>query len=114
MSEMAECRASRLGGVWVSHLPEHGVYGYGQTLTAVCEDTRQALALIGVEADVTVTPVSAEPEKLSTARQASTTAVAETVTSPARDDVTRGDISTAAYAPPQQVRQILRGQTPAA
>ncbi|MFD9793741.1 hypothetical protein ACFWXK_22670 [Streptomyces sp. NPDC059070] len=110
MSETIECRATRLGGTWVAHLREYGVYGHGRTLAAVRDDTRKALTLIGVDAQVTVTPVSPELEALHAARQAYTNALAQAVGSLAGGNVTPGDISTATREPPRRVREILREQ----
>ncbi|WP_101391833.1 hypothetical protein [Streptomyces sp. TLI_146] len=64
--------------------------------------------------EVTVTPVTPEPEKLRAARDAYAQALAHAVASLTQDRVDRGDIATATDAPPKEVKRLLAEASPVA
>ncbi|MEW2434293.1 hypothetical protein AB0952_08930 [Streptomyces caniferus] len=107
MSETIECQANRRGRTWVVHLPEHGVYGHGRTLKAVGENVTKGLALVGVTAGVTITPVTPELEKLRALKDAYTLALSEAVTALALRRTTLRDIALATSTPTTKVKLLL-------
>lgn len=109
MSETIDCRASRKGRTWVVHVAEYGVYAHGRTLKTVGENTEQGLALVGVSAEVTITPVTPELERLRSVEDARAAALAEAVTALALRRTTLSDIAVATGVPRPQVKAILAG-----
>ncbi|MFE1289727.1 hypothetical protein [Streptomyces sp. NPDC058751] len=107
MSEVIECRADRRGRTWVVHVPEYGVYGHGRTLKAARENTEQGLALVGVAAKVTITPVTPELEKLRSAEETYAAALSEAVVSLALRRTALRDIALATRTPTTQVKLLL-------
>lgn len=107
MSETIACRASRHGRTWVAHVPEYGVYGHGRNLKAVRENTVQGLALVGVTAEVTITPATPELEKLRSIKDAYTTALSEAAAALALRRTTLRDIALATGVPAKRVKQLL-------
>ncbi|MFE4829925.1 hypothetical protein [Streptomyces sp. NPDC056672] len=105
--ETIECRATRRGRTWVVSVPEHGVYGHGRTLEATRENTTQGLALAGVTADVIITPVTPELEKLRSAEDAYKAALTEAVAALALRRTTQGDIALATATSTRQVKLLL-------
>lgn len=107
MSETIHCRATRRRQAWVVHIPEHGVYGHGRTLTAAHENTRQGLELIGVTAEIVITPVTPELENLRSSETAYTAALGEAVAALALLRTPLRDIALATRVPTTQVKQLL-------
>ncbi|MFF3788191.1 hypothetical protein [Streptomyces sp. NPDC001933] len=112
MSETIECLASRLNRTWLVHVLEHGVYGTGRTLKKTRENTQQGLALVGVTAEVTITPTSPELEALRAAENAYTAALNEAVAAMALRQTTLSDIAQATRVPIRQVKQLLAERAP--
>ncbi|MBF6339774.1 hypothetical protein IU450_28365 [Nocardia abscessus] len=106
MSESIECRANRRGRTWVAHVPEHGVYGYGRTLTAVRKSIKDGLAHVGVTAEVTIIAVTPELENLRSVEDTYTTALREAVAALALHSTTLGDIALATGAPTKRVKAL--------
>ncbi|MGW5928795.1 hypothetical protein ACWF2L_21480 [Streptomyces anulatus] len=113
MSEVIECRATRRGRKWVAHVSEHGVYGSGRSLRLVRASVEGGLALVGVTANVQITPVTPELERLRAAEDAHTAATAEAVKALALRRATLRDIADATGVPVQRVKQLLAGGTTA-
>ncbi|WP_433855175.1 hypothetical protein [Streptomyces kronopolitis] len=111
MSEIIMGQAHRRGRTWVTHLAEHGVYADGRTLRATEANAVEGLELVGVRAEVTVTPVTPELETLRAADDAREQALRAAVHSLALRRTTRHDIALAARAPAWLVKQILAEQT---
>ncbi|WP_280245846.1 MULTISPECIES: hypothetical protein [Nocardia] len=107
MTERIECRANRRDRMWVAHVSEHGVYGYGRTLKAVRESIEDGLAHIGVTAEVTVVAVTPELEHLRSVQHIYTTALREAVAALALASTPLGDIASATGAPTKQVKALL-------
>lgn len=107
MSESIECRASRRGQTWMVYVPEHQVYGHGRTLRAVRENTSQGLALVGVTAEVTITPVTPELEKLRAVQDAYAAALCEAAAALALRRVALRDIALAVGVPTARVKLLL-------
>ncbi|MEU0691564.1 hypothetical protein [Streptomyces uncialis] len=107
MTEAIECRATRRGRVWVAHVPEHGVFGHGRTLTTVRENIVQGLALVGVNAEVTITADAPELETLRSARAAYKAALAEAVDALALRRAPLRDIAQATETPVPSVKRLL-------
>lgn len=107
MSETIHCPAARHGQTWVVHIPEHGVYGHGRTLIAAQENTRQGLELVGVTADLVITPMTPELENLRSAETTYSTALTEAVAALALRRTTVRDIAQATRVPPTRVKQLL-------
>ncbi|QXV57367.1 hypothetical protein [Amycolatopsis sp. TNS106] len=80
MSTNLECRAHRHGELWVASLVQHNVYGSGPTLRVLHDDLTRGLRLLGVTAQVTITPASPELDRLRRAETAYETALADAVT----------------------------------
>ncbi|MEU3500198.1 hypothetical protein ABZ726_05310 [Streptomyces hundungensis] len=106
VSETIECEAVRRGQLWVSHLPEHGVYGHGRTLAKTQQNTKLGLGLLGVDAEVTVIAVSPELERLKAAREAYEAALSEAVSALALRRTTLHDIAAATGEPTRRVKQL--------
>ncbi|MFD8249197.1 hypothetical protein [Nocardia sp. NPDC059691] len=113
MTDSIECRATRRGRMWVAHVAERGVYGYGQTLKAVRASIVDGLAHIGVTAEVTVIAVTPELENLRAVQHTYTTALREAVAALASASTPLGDIALATGAPTKQVRLLLAELTAA-
>ncbi|MFJ4342659.1 hypothetical protein [Streptomyces sp. NPDC088915] len=107
MSEVIECRAVRRGRLWVAHEPEHGVYGSGRTLRLVRESVEGGLAAVGVTAEVTITAVTPELEKLRAVEEARTAALIEAVKALALRKATLRDIAEATGVPAAHVKRLL-------
>ncbi|MFD7829377.1 hypothetical protein [Streptomyces sp. MJM8645] len=107
MTETIECRATRRGREWTVHVPEHGVYSHGKTLTKVGENTQAGLALVGVTAEVMITPVTPELEKVRATKAAHAAAVSEAVVALALRRATTRDIALAVGVPAAQVKRLL-------
>ncbi|WP_040793410.1 hypothetical protein [Nocardia paucivorans] len=107
MSQSIECRANRRGRIWVAHVPEHGVYGYGRTLNAVRESIEDGLAHVGVTAEVTVIAVTPELEHLRSVEDTYTMALREAVASLMLCSTTPGDIASATGVPTTRVKALL-------
>jgi predicted RNase H-like HicB family nuclease len=107
VSKTIECKASRRGRTWVVHVPEYGVYGHGRTLKAAHENTTQGLALAGVTAEVTITPLTPELEKLRSAEEAYAVALSDAVAALALRRTTLRDIAVATNVPTTRVKLIL-------
>ncbi len=102
-----KCQATRSDGIWVAHESKHGVFGRGSTLKAVAGSIEQGLLLIEVTAEVTVTPVTPELEKLRAAESARDAALRQAVTALARQQTAPGDIAQATGMPLGQVKLLL-------
>ncbi|HWU05358.1 MAG TPA: hypothetical protein VN520_02965 [Streptomyces sp.] len=107
MSEVIECRASRRGRLWVAHEPEHGVYGSGRTLRLVRVSVENGLALVGVNAEVQIIPVTPELEELRDAEDARMTALAKAVEALVLRRTSLSDIALATGASVKQVKLVL-------
>ncbi len=107
MSRTVKCEATRCDRVWVARIPRYGVYGHGPTLRALRESLERALALIGVNVQVAVTPVIPELEPLRAAQDAYTAALRRTVRALARQQMSVNDIAAATAVPLKQVREIV-------
>jgi hypothetical protein len=107
VSETVEGRAHRRGRTWVTHLAEHGVYARGRTLRTTETNAVEGLELVGVSAEVTLTPLTPELEALRSADDAREQALRATVHALALRRTTRRDIVLATRAPAWQVKQIL-------
>ncbi|MFI1884867.1 hypothetical protein [Streptomyces jumonjinensis] len=107
MSETIECRASRRGRTWVVFVAEHGVYGHGRTLKAARENTEQGLALAGVTAEVTITPVTPELEKLRSAEDTYMATLNEAVAALALRRAPLSDIALATRTSTRRVKLLL-------
>ncbi|MEU9735202.1 hypothetical protein [Streptomyces sp. NPDC048002] len=113
MSEVIEGKATRRGRTWVVHIPEHEVYGHGRTLRAAGENTAAGLRLVGVTAEVAITPVTPELERLRSDEDAYEAALSETVAALALRRTTLRDISVAVRVPTTRVKLLLAaGGTP--
>ncbi|MFD4947000.1 hypothetical protein ACFWNT_31860 [Streptomyces sp. NPDC058409] len=110
MSETIECMASRRGRTWLVHVPEHGVYGSGRTLKATRENTQRGIALVGVTAEVTITPTSPELEALRAADDNRAAALSEAVAALALRRTTLSDIAAATRVPIREVKLLLAEQ----
>lgn len=110
MSETIECQARLRGGTWVVSVPEHGVYGHGRTLKAARKNTAEGLALVGVTAEVTITPVTPELQKLRSVEHAYTTALAQAVAALALRRTSMSDIALATRVPVKRVKEVLAEQ----
>lgn len=115
MSRTIECQATRRGRAWVVHVPEHGAYGHGRTLKLAGESVAQALALLGVTADIRLIPATPELESLRAVHETYLAALREAVGALALRRATAADIALATGAPLKQVRLLLaeRAQDPA-
>ncbi|MFJ1742502.1 hypothetical protein ACIOG4_27985 [Streptomyces microflavus] len=109
MSETITCDATRRGRTWVTHVARHGVYGQGRTLKAVRADTEQGLALVGVTAEVEITPTTPELEQLRSAEAARTEALTAAVLALSLRRVSLRDIAAATGETIRQVKLILTG-----
>ncbi|MGI5337747.1 hypothetical protein ACQEVS_10260 [Streptomyces sp. CA-181903] len=111
MSEVIACRAIRRGRVWVAHVPEHGVYGVGHTLKAARASVERGLALLGMSAEVVVTPTAPELETLRSAEDAYAAALSAAVSALSLRRATLSDISTATKVPIRRVKALLAERT---
>lgn len=107
MRKSVKCSVTRSGRVWVAHVPKHDVFGQGATLRAVSTSVEQGLRLLGVAAEVTVTPVTPELEKLRSIERSRAAALREAVRGLARLEVGVGDIAQATGLPIGQVKALL-------
>lgn len=107
-----EVRAHRRGRQWVAHVTEHGVYGHGWTLKAAHKNTMQGLALIGIDAEVTITPVTPELEKLRALDEARAAALSEAVAALALRQTTLSDIALATESSIKHVKLVLASAAP--
>lgn len=109
MSRTIKCRAVQDGDTWTACIAKHGVYGYGRTLKALQDNLAQGLALVGVSAEVTITPVSPELERLRAAEAAYEAALTKAIAAmTARQSPVR-DIAQATGAPVSRVTAAARG-----
>ncbi|WNV82902.1 hypothetical protein [Umezawaea sp. Da 62-37] len=113
MSETIRCLATRRGRTWVVRIPEHGVYGHGRTLKAAHENTRQGLDLVGVTAEIVITAMTPELEKLRSLESAYATALSEAVAALALRRTTLRDIALATRVPTTRVKQLLADRSTA-
>lgn len=95
------------------------MYGHRQTLKALQDNIRQGLALVGVTAEVKITPVSPELERLRSAEAAYETALRKAVTALTAQDNTVRDIAWATGVPVTRVtviqdKRLTRPRGPAA
>lgn len=113
MSTTIECRARRHGEIWVASIPQHSVYGSGRTLRALHDDLIHGLSLMGVTAQVTITPASPELDRLRRAKAAYETALAEAVTALTTQGSTVRDTAEATGVPIARVTTLqARPPTP--
>lgn len=103
--------AHRRGRTWVTYLVEHSVYAHGRTLKATEANAVEGLALVGVRAAVTLTPVTPELEMLRAADDTRQQALRAAVYSLALRRTTLRDIALATRAPAWLVKQLLAEQT---
>ncbi len=107
MSTSIQCRATRHGKHWVTHIPEHGMYGHGRTLKSLRHNVIDGLAYIGVTAQVTVIAVTPELEILRSIEEIHASALAEAVDALALRSATPADIAHATRTSPAGVRALL-------
>lgn len=107
MSANIECTATRRGRDWVVHAPVYGVYGHGRTLKAAHFDIAEGLALLGVTAEVAITPMMPELEALRSAEAAYATALSEAVKALSLRRATLGDIALTVGVPTRRVKLLL-------
>jgi hypothetical protein len=113
VSTTIECRARQHSEMWVASIPQHRVYGCGRTLRALHDNLIHGLALIGVTAHVTITPVSPELDRLRRAEAAYETALTEAVTTLATHGSTVRDAAEATGVPIARVTALqARPPTP--
>jgi hypothetical protein len=86
------------------------VYGHGRTLKAAARNTTEALALVGVTAEVVLLAVTPELEKLRAAEDAYTTALKQAAAALALRRTSLSDIAQAVRAPRSRVKQLLAEQ----
>jgi hypothetical protein len=106
-AETIRCPAHRRGRTWVASVHERGAYGHGRTLQLTAANITQALALLGVTAEVTLVPVTPELEQLRAAEDRYTAALRQTVVALALRRVSARDIATATGVPAKRVRELL-------
>ncbi|MFD4257693.1 hypothetical protein ACFWR9_08675 [Streptomyces sp. NPDC058534] len=111
MSDTIECTATRRGRTWVVSIPEYGVYGHGRTLKTTHENVTQGLALVGVTAAATITPVTPELERLRSAEAAYTAALSEAISALALRRTSLRDIAAATRVPANRVKRHLAEET---
>lgn len=107
MSRIVKCEATRHEHNWVASIPKYGVYGHGPTLRALRDSLERGLTLIGVNAQVEVTPVMPELERLRSAQDAYTAALRRTIRALARQEIPPSDIALATSVPIKQVKTFI-------
>ncbi|MER5883077.1 hypothetical protein ABT160_04540 [Streptomyces sp. NPDC001941] len=112
MIEVVECEAARRGNIWIAHLTQHGVFGCGRTLRATRRSVEEGLALLGIAADVELTPTSPELVTLRDAEAQYARALQAAVERLSRQGATLGDTSKATRLSVKRVK-VLRGVAPA-
>ncbi|UUV32349.1 hypothetical protein NQK81_02525 [Amycolatopsis roodepoortensis] len=111
MSTTIDCRARWHGEIWVASIPQHNVYGSGRTLNALHDDLTHGLSLMGVTAQVAITPASPELDRLRRAAAAYETALADAVTALTTQGSTVRDTAAATGVPVARVT-ALRARAP--
>ncbi|WP_420036070.1 hypothetical protein ACN2WE_31060 [Streptomyces sp. cg28] len=111
MSDTIECTATRRGRTWVVSIPAYGVYGHGRTLKKAHENVTQGLALVGVCANVAITPVTPELEKLRAAEAAYTAALSEAISALTLRRTSLRDIAAATRLPASRVKRHVAEET---
>lgn len=107
MSRPISCEARQDGEDWLACVPKHGVYGRGRTLKALQDDLTQGLALIGVTAKVTLTPVSPELQRLRAAKASYESALGRAIVALAAGQATVADTARATGVTLVRVNAIL-------